>query len=207
MRTAGREVFYGGTRAADQQYEKPGWTCWQKVRESVEVKLFARRRTVRAGEERRGTQGTRMRRRKLVRLLKTCAAARSARRAINCCCGSARKKRSRTCFGFVLCACSRGRGSHRKLSLSVGQGEIAEVGITRWHYLLRSNLLGKSWKCSGKCTFSSPDRSGLQNLEERTRAASIYHQVEKRVEATSSWLSCLRLSVTLKHGWLPAHRA
>jgi len=75
MRTAGREIFYlvGTPRSKVRQYEKKWLDLpWQKVRESVDVKLFTEggELYVLAKSEGRRAKERAMRRKKLARLLR-----------------------------------------------------------------------------------------------------------------------------------------
>ena len=108
MRTAKREVFnlVGTPRGKIQQYEKQ-WLHlpWQKVRESVEVKLFAAdgELYVLAKSAGRRAKERAIRRRKLARLLKTLRKLRRsapARDQLLLRIGAAKKEAGRA-FGFV----------------------------------------------------------------------------------------------------------
>ena len=108
MRTGGREVFYlvGTPRGKIQQYEKQWLELpWQKVRESVEVKLFAEdgELYVLAKSAGRHAKERAMRRRKLARLLKALRKLRRsapARDQLLLRIGAAKKEAGRA-FGFV----------------------------------------------------------------------------------------------------------
>ena len=182
MRTAGREVFYlvGTPRGKIQQYEKRWLELpWQKVRESVEVKLFAEdgELYVLAKSEGRHAKERAMRRRKLVRLLKTLRKLRRsapARDQLLLRIGAAKKEAGRA-FGFVPSALApRGRGSHPSdVHLSLGQREVAEGGTARWPLSAALEPAGrKAGSALGNLHSPRPDRSGLPNLEERTGTAS-----------------------------------
>jgi len=108
MRTSGREIFYlvGTPRGKIQQYEKKWLELpWQKVRESVEVKLFAQdgELYVLAKSEGRRAKERAIRRRKLVGLLKTLRKLRRsapARDQLLLRIGAAKKQAGRA-FGFL----------------------------------------------------------------------------------------------------------
>ena len=182
MRTGGREVFYlvGTPRGKIQQYEKQWLELpWQKVRESVEVKLFAEdgELYVLAKSEGRHAKERAMRRRKLVRLLKTLRKLRRsapARDQLLLRIGAAKKEAGRA-FGFVpMRLPQEGEEVTRQtFHLSLGQREVAEGGAAR--RTLSAALQpagGEAGSALGTLHSPDPDRSGLQNLEERTGAAS-----------------------------------
>ena len=108
MRQPGREMFYlvGTPRGKIQQYEKKWLELpWQKVRESVEVKLFAQEGElyVLAKSAGRGAKEHAIRRRKLVRLLWKLRELRRkspARDPLLLRLGAAKKEAGRA-FGFV----------------------------------------------------------------------------------------------------------
>ena len=182
MRTGGREVFYlvGTPRGKIQQYEKRWLELpWQKVRESVEVKLFVEdgELYVLAKSEGRHAKESAMRRRKLVRLLKTLRKLRRsapARDQLLLRIGAAKKEAGRA-FGFVPSHCpSEGEEVTRQtFHLSLGQREVAEGGAARRPLSAAlESAGGEAGSALGTLHPPHPNRSGLQNLEERTGAAA-----------------------------------
>ena len=170
----------GTPRGKIQQYEKQWLELpWQKVRESVEVKLFAEdgELYVLAKSEGRHAKERAMRRRKLVRLLKTLRKLRRsapARDQLLLRIGAAKKEAGRA-FGFVpLRLPQEGEAVTRQtFTFHLDKEKLQKAELRDGHYLLRSNLLGEKpevlWELY---ILLDPDRSGLQNLEERIGAAS-----------------------------------
>ena len=170
----------GTPRGKIQQYEKRWLELpWQKVRESVEVKLFAEdgELYVLAKSEGRHAKERAMRRRKLVRLLKTLRKLRRsapARDQLLLRIGAAKKEAGRA-FGFVPLRLPREgeEVTRQTFTFHLDKEKLQKAELRDGHYLLRSNLLGEKpevlWELY---ILLDPDRSGLQNLEERTGAAS-----------------------------------
>ena len=182
MRGSKREVFYlvGTPRGKIQQYAKRWLELpWQKVRESVEVKLFAEdgELYVLAKSEGRHAKERAMRRRKLVRLLKTLRKLRRsapARDQLLLRIGAAKKEAGRA-FGFVPLRLPREgeEVTRQTFTFHLDKEKLQKAELRDGHYLLRSNLLGrKAGSALGNVHSPRPDRSGLPHLEERTGAAS-----------------------------------
>jgi hypothetical protein len=175
MRQPGREMFYlvGTPRGKIQQYEKQWLKLpWQKVRESVEVKLFAEdgELYVWAKSAGRRAQERAIRRRKLARLLKTLRKLRRsppARDQLLLRIGAGLRLRADTLT-------PGGRGSHPPdVHLSLREREVAEGGASR--RTLSAALEPGGRKPLGAVGMLYPpdaDRGGFSNLEERVGAAS-----------------------------------
>ena len=166
MRTAGREVYYlvGTPRGKIQQYEKRWLELpWQKVRESVEVKLFAEdgETYVLAKSEGRHAKERAMRRRKLVRLLKTlaqaapqCSGARSTAAA-----DRRGQEGSRPRLRLRASALSpRGGASHpaRRFTFHWTKRNCGRQSCAMATICCARTCWAKSRKCSGNSTSSSP---------------------------------------------------
>jgi len=209
MRAPEREVFYlvGTPRGKIQQYEKK-WLAlpWQKVRESVEVKLFAEEGElyVLAKSEGRRAKEQAIRRRKLVRLLwklrdlRRKSPARDQRLLRL---GAAKKEAGRA-FGFVRILLPReGEAVTRQtFTFQLDQDKLQKAELRDGHYLLRSNLAGEDpavlWELYLQLT---QIEAAFKTLKSELGLRPIYHQLENRVEAhiLVAFLA-YALSVTLK---------
>jgi len=214
MRQPGREMFYlvGTPRGKIQQYEKQ-WLklAWQKVRESVEVKLFAEQGElyVLAKSEGRRAKERAIRRRKLARLLKTLRKLRRsapARDQLLLRIGAAKKPAGRA-FGFLtLRLPQEGEAVNRQtFSFRLAKEKLQKAELRDGHYLLRSNLVSENpsvlWECYIQLT---QVEAAFRALKSELGLRPIYHQVEKRVEA-HIFVAFLAyaLSVTLKQRLTP----
>jgi len=211
MRASGREIFYlvGTPRGKIQQYEKKKkWLelPWQKVRESVEVKLFAEEGElyVLAKSAGRRAKERAIRRRKLVGLLKTLRKLRRAapaRDQLLLRIGAAKKQAGRA-FGFVpLRLPQEGEEVTRPtFSFRLDKEKLQKAELRDGHYLLRSNWVSENpsvlWECYIQLT---QVEAAFRTLKSELGLRPIYHQVEKRVEA-HIFVAFLAyaLSVTLK---------
>ena len=214
MRTGGREVFYlvGTPRGKIQQYAKRWLELpWQKVRESVEVKLFVEdgKLYVLAKSEGRYAKERAIRRRKLVRLLKTLRKLRRsapARDQLLLRIGAAKKDAGRA-FGFVPLHLPREgeEVTRQTFSFHLDQEKLQKAELRDGHYLLRSNLLGEKpevlWELYILLT---QIEAAFKTLKSELGLRPIYHQVEKRVEA-HIFVAFLAyaLSVTLRQRLAP----
>ncbi len=209
MRASEREVFYlvGTPRGKIQQYEKK-WLGlpWQKVRESVEVKLFAEEGElyVLAKSVGRRAKERAIRRRKLVRLLwklrdlrRKCAARDQLLLRI----GAAKKEAGRA-FGFVRIRLPQeGKEVTRQtFTFQLDKEKLEKAELRDGHYLLRSNLVGEDpsvlWERYVQLT---QIEAAFKALKSELGLRPIYHQVEKRVEAhIFVAFQAYALSVTLK---------
>jgi hypothetical protein len=214
MRTGGREVFYlvGTPRGKIQQYEKQWLELpWQKVRESVEVKLFAQdgELYVLAKSTGRHAKERAMRRRKLVRLLKTLRKLRRSapvRDQLLLRIGAAKKEAGRAC-GFVSLHLPREgeEVTRQTFTFHLDKEKLQKAELRDGHYLLRSNLLGEKpevlWELYILLT---QIEAAFRTLKSELGLRPIYHQVEKRVEA-HIFVAFLAyaLSVTLRQRLTP----
>jgi hypothetical protein len=214
MRGSKQEVYYlvGTPRSKIQQYEKRWLELpWQKVRESVEVKLFAEdgELYVLAKSEGRHAKERAMRRRKLARLLKTLRKLRRgapARDQLLLRIGAAKKEAGRA-FGFVPLHLPReGKEVTRQtFSFHLDREKLQKAELRDGHYLLRSNLLGEKpevlWELYILLT---QIEAAFKTLKSELGLRPIYHQVEKRVEA-HIFVAFLAyaLSVTLRQRLAP----
>ncbi len=209
MRQPGREMFYlvGTPRGKIPQYEKKWLELpWQKVRASVEVKLFAEdgELYVLAKSEGRRAKERAIRRRKLVELLKTLRKLRRsapARDQLLLRIGAAKKQAGRA-WGFVpLRLPKEGEEVTRQtFTFQLDKEKLRKAELRDGHYLLRSNLLGENpevlWERYIQLT---QIEAAFKTLKSELGLRPIYHQVEKRVEA-HIFVAFLAyaLSVTLK---------
>ena len=209
MRDPQREVFYlvGTPRGKIQQYEKKWLELpWRKVRESVEVKLFAEQGElyVLAKSEGRRAKERAIRRRKLARLLKALRKMRRngpTRDQLLLRIGAAKKQAGRA-VGFVRMQLpSEGEGVTRQtFTFALDKEKLKKAELRDGHYLLRSNLVGEDpsvlWERYIQLT---QIEAAFKTLKSELGLRPIYHQLEKRVEA-HLFVAFLAyaLSVTLK---------
>ncbi len=193
MRDPQREVFYlvGTPRSKIQQYEKKWLDLpWQKVRESVEVKLFADEGElfVLAKSEGRGAKETAMRRRRLARLLwKLRAMRRScpARDQLLLRLGAAKKEAGRA-YRFVRIQLpEQGEEVTRQgFTFTLDQDKLKKAELRDGHYLLRSNLVAEDpavlWDRYVQLT---QIEATFKALKSELGIRPIYHQLEHRMEA------------------------
>jgi len=193
MRAPEREVFYlvGTPRGKIQQYEKKWLELpWQKVRESVEVKLFAEEGElyVLAKSAGRRAKEHAIRRRKLVRLLWKLRDLRRkspARDQLLLRIGAAKKDAGRA-FGFVrLHLPQEGEAVTRPtFTFQLDKDKLQKAELRDGHYLLRSNLVGEDaavlWELYLQLT---QIEAAFKTLKSELGLRPIYHQLENRVEA------------------------
>jgi hypothetical protein len=197
----------GTPRGKIQQYEKQWLELpWQKVRESVEVKLFAEdgELYVLARSAGRRVKERAIRRRKLVGLLRTLRKLRRsapARDPLLLRLGAAKKQAGRA-FGFLSLRLPR-EGEEvtpQTFTFQLHQEKLQKAELRDGHYLLRSNLLGENpevlWERYIQLT---QIEAAFKTLKSELGLRPIYHQGEKRVEA-HIFVAFLAyaLSVTLK---------
>jgi hypothetical protein len=193
MRAPEREMYYlvGTPRGKIKQYEKK-WTelPWRKVRDSVEVKLFAEgaEMFVLAKSEGRRAKETAIRRRKLARLLwKLRALRRScpARDQLLMKIGAAKTEAGRA-FGFVKITLPKAKEevTRESFQFRLEKGKLREAELRDGHYLLRTNLTGEDpevlWDRYMQLT---QIEAAFKCLKSDLGIRPIYHQVEQRVEA------------------------
>ena len=193
MRTSDREIFYlvGTPRSKVRQYEQKWLDLpWQKVRESVEVKLFAEAGElyVLAKSEGRRAKERAMRRKKLARLLrKLRAMQRSGPRRDHLLLriGAARKEAG-SAFRFLhLQFPHEGEAVTRhSFQFRVDRPKLAAAELQDGHYLLRSNLVGENpavlWE---RYVQLAQIEAAFKAMKSELGIRPLYHQLGHRVEA------------------------
>ena len=193
MRAPEREMFYlaGTPRGKIKQYEKKWLELpWRKVRDSVEVKLFAEATEmfVLAKSEGRRAKETAIRRRKLARLLGKLRALRRscpARDQLLMKIGAAKTEAGRA-FGFVRITLPKAKEevTRQNFQFRLDKGKLREAELRDGHYLLRRNLTGEDpevlWDRYMQLT---QIEAAFKCLKSELGIRPIYHQVEQRVEA------------------------
>jgi transposase len=193
MRQPGREMFYlvGTPRSKIQQYEKKWLELrWQKVRDSVEVKLFAEdgELYVLAKSEGRRTKERAMRRKKLARLLwKLHAMRRSlpSRDQLLLRLGAAKKETGKAASFVVLTVPREGAPVTREsFTFRVDKEKLKKAEFRDGHYLLRSNLVGEDpavlWERYIQLT---QIEAAFKTMKSELGVRPIHHQLQHRVEA------------------------
>ena len=210
MRRARPETFYlvGTSRAKVQQYEKKWLELpWQKVRASVEVKLFSQdgELYVLAKSEGRQAKEMAMRRKKLARLLRKLRAMRRScpqRDQLLMRVGAAKTDVGRA-FGFVkIHLPTAGQEVTREtFTFQLDKAKLKEAERRDGHYLLRTNLVAEQpavlWDRYMQLT---QIEAAFKCLKSDLGIRPIYHQLEHRVEAhilVAFLAYCL--TVTMKH--------
>ena len=150
MRESRQETFYlvGTSRSKIKQYEQKWLDLpWRKVRESVEVKLFAEQGElyVLAKSEGRQAKEIAMRRKKLVRLLRKLRAMRRScpqRDQLLMRVGAAKTDVGRA-FGFVIVNLPKARElvTKQTFTFKLDKAKLKEAELRDGHYLLRTNLV------------------------------------------------------------------
>src|SRR3984957_685562 len=210
IRTSRQETFYlvGTSRAKVKQYEKQWLELpWHKVRESVEVKLFAQdgELYVLAKSEGRQAKENAMRRKKLARLLWKLRAMRRScpkRDQLLMRVGAAKTDVGRA-FGFVkIHLPSAGQEVTREtFTFRLDKGKLKEAELRDGHYLLRTNLVAEDpavlWDRYVQLT---QIEAAFKCLKSDLGIRPIHHQLEHRVDAhilVAFLAYCL--TVTLRH--------
>ena len=210
MRTARQETFYlvGTSRSKIKQYEKKWLELpWQKVRDSVQVKLFAQdgELYVLAKSEGRQAKEMAIRRKKLARLLRKLRAMRRScpkRDQLLMRVGAAKTDVGRA-FGFVkINLPGVGQAVTREtFTFQLDKTKLKEAELRDGHYLLRTNLVAEDpavlWDRYMQLT---QIEAAFKCLKSDLGIRPIYHQLEHRVEAhilVAFLAYCL--TVTLKH--------
>jgi transposase len=210
MRTTRQETFYlvGTSRAKIREYEKQWLELpWHKVRESVEVKLFARdgELYVLAKSEGRQAKEMAMRRKKLARLLRKLRAMRRScpkRDQLLMRVGGAKTDAGRA-FGFVNINLPRADQEVTKetFTFQLDKAKLKEAELRDGHYLLRTNLLAEDpavlWDRYVQLT---QIEAAFKCLKSDLGIRPIHHQLERRVDAhiLIAFLAYC-LTVTLRH--------
>jgi transposase len=193
MRSAGREIFYlvGTPRSKVRQYEKKWLDLpWQKVRESVEVKLFAEAGElyVLAKSEGRRAKERAMRRKKLARLLRKLRAMQRSsprRDQLLLRIGAARKEAG-SAFRFLhLQLPGEGQAVTRQnFQFRVDRAKLTAAELQDGHYLLRSNLAGEDpavlWE---RYVQLAQIEAAFKAMKSELGVRPLYHQLGQRVEA------------------------
>jgi transposase len=215
MRDPVREMFYlvGTPKARVSKYEKQWLDLpWQKVRESVQVKLFSRdgELYVLAKSEGRQAKEIALRRKKLARLLRKLRAMRRScpkRDQLLMRVGAAKTEAGRA-FGFVkINLPPAGHAvTHASFTFALDKARLKEAERRDGHYLLRTNLVAEDpavlWDRYMQLT---QIEAAFKCLKSDLGIRPIFHQREHRVEAhilVAFLAYCL--IVTLKHR-LTAH--
>ena len=210
IRTSRQETFYlvGTSRAKVKQYEK-GWLelPWHKVRESVEVKLFAQggELYVLAKSEGRQAKEMAMRRKKLARLLRKLRAMRRScpkRDQLLMRVGAAKTDAGRA-FGFVKINLPQADQEVTKetFTFQLDKAKLKETEVRDGHYLLRTNLVAEDpavlWDRYVQLT---QIEAAFKCLKSDLGIRPIHHQLEHRVDAhiLIAFLAYC-LTVTLRH--------
>jgi transposase len=210
IRTSRQETFYlvGTSRAKVKQYEKQWLELpWHKVRESVEVKLFAQdgELYVLAKSEGRQAKESAMRRKKLARLLRKLRAMRRScpkRDQLLMRVGAAKTDVGRA-FGFVkINLPSAGQQVTREtFTFRLDKDKLKEAELRDGHYLLRTNLVAEDpavlWDRYVQLT---QIEAAFKCLKSDLGIRPIHHQLEHRVDAhilVAFLAYCL--TVTLRH--------
>jgi hypothetical protein len=193
MREPERETFYlvGTPRSRISQHEKK-WLAlpWQKVRDSVEVKLYQHEGELYVLAKSSGRQAKEiaMRRRRLARLLRKLRALRKSlpkRDQLLLRIGAAKKEAGRA-FGFVKIQLP---GQDQPVTRSnftfhTDQAKLQAAQQRDGHYLLRSNLRGEDpavlWTRYVQLT---QIESVFRSLKSELGIRPIYHQLEHRADA------------------------
>jgi transposase len=210
IRTSRQDTFYlvGTSRAKVKQYEKQWLELpWHKVRESVEVKLFARHGElyVLAKSEGRQAKEMAMRRKKLARLLRKLRAMRRScpkRDQLLMRVGAAKTDAGRA-FGFVkINLPSAGQEVTREtFTFRLDKDRLKDAELRDGHYLLRTNLVAEDpavlWDRYVQLT---QIEAAFKCLKSDLGIRPIHHQLEHRVDAhilVAFLAYCL--TVTLRH--------
>ena len=217
MREPERQIFYlvGTPKGRIHQHEKKWLELpWQKVRDSVEVKLYQHEGElyVLAKSEGRQAKEIAMRRKRLVRLLRKLRAMRKSlpkRDQLLLRIGAA-KKEAGLAFGFVKIQIPKaGQAVTREtFSFEVDKAKLKAAQQRDGHYLLRSNLTGEDpavlWTRYVQLT---QIESVFRSLKSELGIRPIYHQLEHRADAhvLIAFLA-YRLQVTLKNRLLMKNR-
>ena len=193
MREPGRQTFYlvGTARSKINQHEKKWLDLpWQKVRDSVEVKLYEHEGElyVLAKSEGRRAKETAMRRKRLVRLLRKLRVMRHSlpkRDQLLVRIGAARKEAGRA-FGFVKIRLPKQQEevTRKTFCFEVDKAKLQQAEQRDGHYLLRSNLTSEDpavlWARYVQLT---QIESVFRSLKSELGIRPIYHQLEHRADA------------------------
>jgi transposase len=193
MREPERQTFYlvGTPKGKIQQHEKKWLELpWEKVRESVQVKLYEHQGElyVLARSEGRQAKENAIRRKRLVRLLRKLRAMRRSlpkRDQLLLRIGAARKEAGRA-FGFVKIQLplKDEAVTRQTFSFQVDKEKLKAAEERDGHYLLRSNLTSEDpsvlWTRYVQLT---QIESVFRSLKSELGVRPIYHQLEHRADA------------------------
>jgi transposase len=210
MRKPERQTFYlvGTPKGKIGQHEKKWLDLpWQKVRDSVEVKLYEKdgELYVLARSEGRQQKEIAIRRKRLVRLLRKLRAMRRSlpkRDQLLLRIGAAKKEAGRA-FGFVTIQLPEAGQAvtGETFRFVVDKIKLKDAELRDGHYLLRSNLTAEDpsvlWTRYVQLT---QIEAVFRSLKSELGIRPIYHQLEHRVDA-HIFIAFLAycLQVTLKH--------
>jgi DDE family transposase len=193
MRTSERAVFYlvGTSRSKIRQYEKKWLDLpWQKVRDAVEVKLFADAGElyVLAKSEGRRTTERAIRRKKLARLLRKLRAMQRSgprRDQLLLRIGAARKEAGSVYRFLQIHVPREGEAVMRhSFHFRVDQTKLKAAELQDGHYLLRSNLVGEDpavlWE---RYVQLAQIEAAFKAMKSELGIRPLYHQLGHRVEA------------------------
>lgn len=210
MRDPQREMFYlvGTPRARVRKYEKQWLELpWQKVRDSVQVKLFSQEGElyVLAKSEGRQAKERAIRRKRLARLLRKLRTMRRScpkRDPLLLRLGAAKKEAGRA-FGFVKIQLPKAdqEVTRETFTFELHKAKLKAAENKDGHYLLRTNLVAEDpavlWDHYMQLV---QIEAAFKCLKSELGIRPIHHQLEHRVEAhilVAFLAYCL--SVTLKH--------
>jgi len=193
MREPERQTFYlvGTPKGRINQHEKKWLDLpWQKVRDSVEVKLYQHEGElyVLAKSQGRQAKENAMRRKRLARLMRKLRVMRKSlpkRDQLLLRIGAAKKEAGRA-FGFVKIQIPKtGQAVTREtFSFQVDKAKLKAAEQRDGHYLLRSNLTGEDpavlWTRYVQLT---QIESVFRSLKSDLGIRPIYHQLEHRADA------------------------
>ena len=193
MRDPERQTFYlvGTPKGRIQQHEKKWLDLpWQKVRDSVEVKLYRHEGELYVLAKSRGRQAKEnaMRRKRLARLLRRLRAMRKSlpkRDQLLLRIGAAKKEAGRA-FGFVKIQLPEKdqEVTRSTFTFQTDKTKLKAAEQRDGHYLLRSNLTGEDpavlWTRYVQLT---QIESVFRSLKSELGIRPIYHQLEHRADA------------------------
>jgi transposase len=193
MREPGREMYYlvGTPKGRINKHEKKWLDLpWQKVRDSVQVKLYEHEGElyVLARSDGRQAKEIAMRRKRLARLLRKLRAMRRSlpgRDHLLLRIGAAKKEAGRA-FGFVKIQMPLATEpvTHETFSFRVEKAKLQKAQQRDGHYLLRSNLTAEDpavlWTRYVQLT---QIEAVFRSLKADLGIRPIYHQLEHRVDA------------------------
>jgi transposase len=199
MREPEQQTFYlvGTPKARINQHEKKWLDLpWQKVRDSVEVKLYRHEGElyVLAKSQGRQAKENAMRRKRLVRLLRKLRVMRTSlpkRDQLLLRIGAAKKEAGRA-FGFVKIQIPNVNQAitRKTFSFQVDKSKLKAAEQRDGHYLLRSNLTGEDqavlWT---RYVQLRQIESVFRSLKSELGIRPVYHQLEHRADAHVMMLS------------------